>query len=140
MRSEIESLIRKHDLTEWITITGWIDSQTVRERLEASTAMILPSFAEGLPVVIMEAFACRKPVLTTYVAGIPELVEDGVNGFLFPAGSVEAIADAIEALLALSPEQRQAMGDAGYAAVQVQHHIHKEMCKLRHHFEQAIHD
>ena len=55
-------------------ITGWISGEQVREEILAARALVLPSFAEGLPVVIMEAMALRRPVISTYVAGIPELV------------------------------------------------------------------
>ena len=55
-------------------ITGWISRTSVREEILAARALVLPSFAEGLPVVLMEAMALRRPVLSTYVAGIPELV------------------------------------------------------------------
>ncbi len=140
MRGEVEALIRQHGLTGQVRITGWIDSATVRDLLEKSSAMVLPSFAEGLPVVIMEAFACRRPVLTTYVAGIPELVQDGINGFLFPAGSVDAIADAIERLLALSPDEQSRMGEAGRTAVLERHDIRTEMQKMRQQFEEVIRD
>ena len=64
----------------------------MRDEILAARALVLPSFAEGLPVVIMEAMALRRPVITTYVAGIPELVRDGENGWLVPAGDVEALA------------------------------------------------
>ena len=54
--------------------------------------MVLPSFAEGLPIVIMEALALGRPVVSTYIAGIPELVQHGESGWLVPAGSVAALA------------------------------------------------
>jgi len=68
MRSEIDQLIAKHDLSGAIDITGWISSDQVKNEILSSRALVLPSFAEGLPVVIMEAFALKRPVLTTYVA------------------------------------------------------------------------
>jgi len=76
MRAEIEALITRHGLQAMVRITGWISSDQVREELLAARALTLPSFAEGLPVVVMEAMALRRPVLTTYVAGIAELVRD----------------------------------------------------------------
>ena len=91
MREEIETLIKTYDLTPHVRITGWIGSEQVREEIAASRALVLPSFAEGLPVVIMEAMALRRPVITTYVAGIPELVEPGHHGWLVPAGDVLAL-------------------------------------------------
>ncbi len=140
MREEIEAYCRKHELTEQVTITGWIDSQTVKQLLEGCLAMVLPSFAEGLPVVIMEAFARHKPVLTTYIAGIPELVKDHENGLLFPAGSVDAIVSAIDEIRACTPACRERMGQAGYGAVKARHHIRTEMQKMKRNLEHALAD
>ena len=97
MRGAIEQLIDASGLREHITITGWINGDQVREEILAARAMVLPSFAEGLPVVVMEAMALRRPVLSTYIAGIPELVIADENGWLFPAGDVAALAEALEA-------------------------------------------
>ncbi len=97
-----------------VRITGWISSDGVRDEILAARALVLPSFAEGLPVVIMEAMALRRPVLSTYVAGIPELVRDGENGWLFPAGSLDELTAAMEDCLSRSVEEIQRMGDAGH--------------------------
>ncbi len=78
--------------------------------------MVLPSFAEGLPVVIMEAMALRRPVISTYVAGIPELVRPGIDGWLVPAGDVEALAEAMQACLEAPVEELARMGEAAHAA------------------------
>ena len=71
-----------------VRITGWISSDQVRAEIEQARALVLASFAEGLPVVIMEAMALRRPIISTYVAGIPELVTEGESGWLIPAGDV----------------------------------------------------
>jgi len=102
----------------------------VRKEILAARALVLPSFAEGLPVVIMEAMALRRPVLTTYIAGIPELVRHGENGWLFPAGSVCQLASAMEQCLSLTPEEIQTMGDAGHDLVVERHLIDSEAAKL----------
>jgi glycosyltransferase involved in cell wall biosynthesis len=65
MRADLEQLIRQLGLQERVRITGWISSEQVRAELLASRALVLPSFAEGLPVVIMEAMALRRPVILT---------------------------------------------------------------------------
>jgi colanic acid/amylovoran biosynthesis glycosyltransferase len=130
LRGEIEASIRKHSLEKHIRITGWIGSTEVRREILAARALVLPSFAEGLPVVLMEALALRRPVLTTYVAGIPELVRDGENGWLFPAGSVADLAAAIEDCMALPVEQLQALGAAGFKRVLERHSIDTEAGKL----------
>jgi colanic acid/amylovoran biosynthesis glycosyltransferase len=130
MREELERLVMKFGLTRQLRITGWISSDEVRKELLAARALVLPSFAEGLPVVIMEALALRRPVLATYVAGIPELVLPGENGWLFAAGSVDELANAMEDCLAKSPEDLQAMGNAGFNRVVARHSIDTEAAKL----------
>ena len=62
-------------LKKHFELLGWCSNREVRDRLSRARAMLLPSFAEGLPVSIMEAFALRTPVISTYIAGIPELVD-----------------------------------------------------------------
>jgi glycosyltransferase involved in cell wall biosynthesis len=130
MRAEIEKLIHEHGLGAQVRITGWISSNDVRSEILAARALILPSFAEGLPVVLMEAMALRRPVLSTYVAGIPELVISGENGWLFAAGSVEELVDAMMKCLAATPEDLARMGDSGYQRVIARHSIETETAKL----------
>ena len=130
MRAAIEARIAQHGLEQRVRITGWISGAQVRAELLAARALVLPSFAEGLPVVIMEALALRRPVLTTYVAGIPELVQDGENGWLFPAGSIDALSQAMEQCLLTPAPILQRMGDAGYARVLQRHAIDTEAAKL----------
>ena len=130
MRAEIEQLIKKYQLEQQVKITGWISSDAVRTHILAAQALVLPSFAEGLPVVIMEAMALRRPVLTTYIAGIPELVTHGKNGWLFPAGSVDALVGAMKAALNTPQKQLQAMGDDAFLRVTVRHDIDTEAAKL----------
>jgi len=130
MRGEIETLIAANNLGSHISITGWINGDQVREVMLSARAMVLPSFAEGLPVVVMEAMALRRPVLTTYIAGIPELVRHGETGWLFPAGDVDALAAALEACLAAPPAQLEAMGEAGHQRVLARHAVDTEAAKL----------
>ncbi len=130
LRVEIEKLIDEHGLNSQVRITGWISSNSVRSEILAARALILPSFAEGLPVVLMEAMALGRPVLSTYVAGIPELVISGENGWLFPAGSVEELVDAMAKCLAVPPEDLSRMGHLGYQRVMARHSIETETAKL----------
>lgn len=130
MRSEIEELIAQLDLTSQIRITGWIGSTQVREEIIAARALVLPSFSEGLPVVIMEAMALRRPVIATYVGGIPELIQPGENGWLVPAGSVNDMVIAIEECLSSSQVDLQTMGDANYLRALTRHSIESESQKL----------
>ena len=134
MRAEVEESIKRLGLTRQIRITGWISSSQVREEILAARALVLPSFDEGLPVVIMEAMALRRPVLATYVSGIPELVTTGEHGWLFPAGSIDDLAMAMQECLLKSPDELQKMGDAGYLRVMQRHSIDTEAMKLAEYF------
>jgi len=138
LRGAIEALIEKHGLGKSVRITGWIGSRAVREELLAARGLVLPSFAEGLPVAIMEAMALCRPVLTSAVAGIPELVRAGENGWLIPAGDVDALAAALEDFLARAPEELRVMGEAGQRRVLEQHSIDREAAKLGALFENFL--
>lgn len=111
-RTTIEAQIARLGLDDNIRLLGWGGPEDIRRKLESARALVLPSFAEGLPVVLMEALALRRPVITCAVAGIPELV-DGAVGWLIPSGSVEAIAQSLHAALDASAEELAAMGEHG---------------------------
>ncbi|HWH82051.1 MAG TPA: glycosyltransferase, partial [Burkholderiaceae bacterium] len=130
MRAAIESLVASLGLAGRVRITGWIGSAEVRAEILAARALVLPSFAEGLPVVLMEAMALRRPVVTTFVAGIPELVRDGVDGWLVAAGDVEALAEAMRACLNAPANQLARMGDAAHERALARHDIDREAAKL----------
>lgn len=130
MRSEVERMIAVAGLSDSVRITGWISSEQVRDEILASSVMVLPSFAEGLPVVIMEAMALKRPVISTYVAGIPELVNDGANGWLVAAGSVQELSAAIEEAISTTSQKLMHMGEAAYRRVTERHNIDIEAEKL----------
>lgn len=138
MRPHLEDLIREYKLEDSVQITGWISSDQVRDEILKSRALILPSFAEGLPVAIMEALILQRPVISTYIAGIPELVRSGDHGWLVPSGDVEALIDAIECCLAAKPEVLVRMGVAGRARVLERHDADFAACKLEKLFQNAI--
>jgi glycosyltransferase involved in cell wall biosynthesis len=115
-RADLEKEAQARGLGGAVTFAGYRSQAEVAEALREADMLILPSFAEGVPVVLMEAMAAGIPVVTTRVAGIPELVEDGVSGLLVPPGDTDALADAISALLA-DPARRARMGEKGRAKV-----------------------
>jgi colanic acid/amylovoran biosynthesis glycosyltransferase len=136
LRAELESLITRHGLENIVRITGRITGDQVRDELLAARAMVLPSFAEGLPVVIMEAMALKRPVISTFVAGIPELVIPGEHGWLIPAGDAEKLANAMQACLDMEPEGIARMGEAARNRVLERHDANKEAAKLAAFFSQ----
>ncbi|HWA99960.1 MAG TPA: glycosyltransferase family 4 protein [Pirellulales bacterium] len=137
MRGTIEQRIAELNLHDTVTIAGWKSNSAVRELMIQSRAMVLASFAEGLPVGIMEALALRRPVISTFVAGIPELVEPGRCGWLVPAGSVEALADALRAALSADAETLDEMGRRGSALVAQRHDARQEAAKLLQRFREG---
>ena len=137
-RPEIEGQIARFALADKIRITGWISGQQVREEILAARALVLPSFAEGLPVVIMEAMALRRPVISTFVAGIPELVLVGENGWLVPAAEVEALVVAMRTCLDAPPDTITRMGEAARERVFARHDVDVEAKKLAHLFREEI--
>ncbi|MCT4331951.1 glycosyltransferase family 4 protein [Paracoccus sp. YLB-12] len=137
MRPQIEAAIAAHGVGDEVTLTGWLDEAGVRRVLAESHALILPSFAEGLPMVVMEAMAAGRPVIATYIAGNPELVIPGETGWLVAAGDTEALAKGIIDAAGTSGEHLHRMGQAGRARVLQRHDIDREAEKLARLIEEA---
>ena len=138
LRADIEALVARLKLQAYVRITGWISGEQVRKEILAARALVLPSFAEGLPVVLMEAMALRRPVISTFVAGIPELVFPGEHGWLVPAGDVEALASAMQACLDAPTDTLAHMGEAARRRVLVRHNVDTEVAKLAKLFQGAV--
>ena len=121
-RVAFEQAIAKYDVGDFVALYGWRSNVEVRQFISESRALLLPSFAEGLPVVIMEALALGRPVISTYIAGIPELV-DSQCGWIIPAGSVDDMVIAIRQALTATPDQLSALGKEGRARVEQHHNL-----------------
>ena len=120
-RPSLEALSRSLGLDGRVRFAGWRSGPEVREAIVGSRAAVLASSLEGLPVVLMEALALRRPVIGTDVGGIAELVIPGETGWLVPAGSVPALADAMRAALTLPSSDLDAMGRRGAQRVKAEH-------------------
>lgn len=129
-RPALERLANELDLTPYLKFVGYQSQDAVREYLHNSDIFVLPSFSEGLPVALMEALAAGVPVVTTSVAGISELVEQDINGYLVPPGAVEPLAQRIDALLK-DAALRQRLGQAGHIKVAQEFDLAKEIPRLR---------
>jgi colanic acid/amylovoran biosynthesis glycosyltransferase len=138
LRPNIEALIKRYKLEATVRITGRISSDELQEQIIAARALVLPSFAEGLPMVIMEAMALRRPVISTFVAGIPELVHPGEHGWLVPAGDVEALVEAMRACLELSTQNLERMGQASNKRALERHNVDTQAAQLAALFHDAI--
>jgi glycosyltransferase involved in cell wall biosynthesis len=138
IRGAIEALITQYNLQGRVRITGWISGEQVRNEILAARALVLPSFAEGLPVVIMEAMALRRPVISTFVAGIPELVHTREHGWLVPPGDVEGLMHAMQVCLDMPTSVLDSMGKVAHERALSRHCINVEAAKLFQLFETAI--
>lgn len=130
MRSVVERRAAQLGIADRIVMDGWQAEEGVRRRLVECRAFVLPSFIEGLPVVIMEALALGRPVIATYVGGVPELVFPGRNGWLVPAGDPASTRQAIIEALTTPVERLHAMGAAGRDIVTDRHNSALEAAKL----------
>ncbi len=130
MRQQIQARIDVYGLRNSVRITGWISGEQVRAEIEAARALVLPSFAEGLPVVLMESLALRRPVIASQIAGVPELVTAGTNGWLVPPGNAAALSDAIQECLGSNQATLASMGDAGRMRALARHDVNRLAAEL----------
>ncbi|HZL36046.1 MAG TPA: glycosyltransferase family 4 protein [Tepidisphaeraceae bacterium] len=128
-RQILEAKARDLGMYDNVRFVGYQSQAQVRELLGQTDVFVMSSFAEGVPVVLMEAMASGVPVVATRIAGIPELVEEGVSGYLVPPGDPEPLADCIAALLE-DPELRNRFGKAGRAEVRAEFNLAYESQRL----------
>lgn len=131
-RAQLEQMTAQLGLTENVKFVGYQSQAKVRQYMQETDVFVLPSFAEGVPVSLMEALAAGVPVVTTQIAGVSELVENGVSGYLVPPGNTALLAERIAALLA-DPQLRTQFGAAGRAKIEQEFNIHNEagwLCQI----------
>lgn len=121
-RGQIEALIARHGVGDMVHLAGWRTNEEVRAALGRARGLILPSYAEGLPIVILEALALRRPVITTAIAGIPEIVDESC-GWVVQAGCEDGLVASIEALMRASVDDLERLGEEGRARVEQRHDV-----------------
>ena len=129
-RSRLEARVEQLGLAEVVRFLGAQSQAAVRAELRTADVFVLASFAEGLPVVLMEALASQVPVVATNIMGVPELVENGVTGRLVAPADVSALADALHDMAQLSAKDRRALGDRGRRIVERDFNSRTEAAKL----------
>lgn len=128
-RAALEAQAATPALSGAVRFAGLQGADAVAAALAEHDMLVLPSFAEGVPMVLMEALASRLPVVATQVGGVAELVRDGERGLLVPPGDAEALADAMARLLA-DPALGLRMGEAGHRFVATHHDARQEAARL----------
>lgn len=129
-RERVEAVIAERDLAPHVHLAGWADDRAVRDQLGRAHALVLPSLAEGLPVVLTEAFAAARPVITTPAAGVPELVSPAC-GWLVEPGNPRALTDALHDALTAPDAELKARGQTGRQRVQQRHRVAEEVARLQ---------
>ncbi|MDC0736827.1 glycosyltransferase family 4 protein [Cognatishimia sp. SS12] len=133
-RAALEAQAQGLGLSARVRFLGYKSQSEVAEALIENDIFVLPSFAEGVPVVLMEAMAAARPVVTTRIAGVPELVKDGASGLLVPPGDIAALTEAL-VRLASDPERQKAMGTEGRAKILAEFTLSQEAGWLSQLFE-----
>lgn len=113
-KKDLEDQAKKLNIENHCRFVGF--RRDLDEIFQVMDFMVLPSLTEGLPNVVLEAFANKKPVVATSVGGVPEVVEDGINGILVPSSRPVLLSKGIERLIS-SQKLREKMGEAGYKKV-----------------------
>src|ERR1019366_4541784 len=117
LATELHGSAERAGVAERVSFAGAIGQDDMAAYYARSDVFCLPSFAEGLPVVLMEAMATGRPVVATRIMGVPELVEEGVSGFLVAPGNVDELVGGL-GKLAASPDLRESFGRAGRLKVE----------------------
>jgi colanic acid/amylovoran biosynthesis glycosyltransferase len=137
MRDALAGASRRLGIETRVELTGPLGHPDVLHRIRTADVFCLPSFAEGVPIVLMEAMALGVPVVTTRVMGIPELVEDGVSGLVVSPGTFEALVDAMRRLID-DPGLRHSLGAAGRKRVESDYALATSAEQLRALFEKQL--
>jgi glycosyltransferase involved in cell wall biosynthesis len=120
-----------------VVFEGAINQDRIRDFYAAADAFCLSSFAEGLPVVLMEAMAMELPCVTTHIAGIPELIRNGVDGFLVPPADLDALVTALARLMD-DAELREQIGKSGRARVAEHFDLRRSVERLARIFAERV--
>jgi glycosyltransferase involved in cell wall biosynthesis len=135
-RAALETLAAELGLSDRLVFLGRMSESETLTEIARSDILVLPSFMEGLPIVLMEAMALGVPVVASRVAGIPELVEDGAGGLLFAPSNWEELAACVERLLS-DGALRESLAEHGKHKVAAEFDVGKSAEALARHFTQA---
>lgn len=129
-RSSLERAVADLGVASVVEFVGWGSSAEVAQHLRTARALVSCSFAEGLPIVLMEAYAVGSPVIATRIAATYELVENNATGWLIPPSDVEALTEALRSALDTPSEQLTKYAAEGRRRVEQRHHPVKQAERL----------
>ena len=127
--AELKASVRALGLESQVEFTGPLNQEEVQARYAQADAFVLPSFAEGIPVVLMEAMASGVPCVTTRITGIPELIRDGVDGLLVTPSDALELADTVTHLMD-DPDLCRELGEAGRRRVEAEYELSRNVRRL----------
>jgi glycosyltransferase involved in cell wall biosynthesis len=136
--AELRELARRLGVAERVSFAGAVGQDEIRAHYERADVFALPSFAEGLPVVLIEAMATGLPVVASRITGVPELVEEGVSGELVIPGRGDELADALERVLSAPAERRAEMGRTGRERVVAEFDVERTARQLLDVFSELV--
>ncbi|MGE7683276.1 glycosyltransferase family 4 protein [Peribacillus simplex] len=96
---QVKHLINENELEDIVTVLGWVNSEQISDLLKEVDFLVLPSYNEGLPMAILEAMNYGLPIISTYVGGIPEVINNNDNGYLILPGDTDGLTKALASLL-----------------------------------------
>jgi glycosyltransferase involved in cell wall biosynthesis len=137
MRDELDVMVERLGLGKLVTFLGRLPEPDTLAEIARSDILVLPSFMEGLPIVLMEAMALGKPVVATRVAGIPELVTDGESGLLFTPSDWTELAEKLS-MLVIDQGLRQRLGKSGPQRIARDFDVKRSAVQLRDLFHRHV--
>ena len=126
---DLMKLVTDYQLENVVRLIGAIEPDAISDYLLKASVFVLPSLSEGIPIAIMEAMAMELPVIATNITGLPEIIDDGVNGYLVPPQDPKALADKIMDLYK-NPEKRTVFGKAARRKIEAKFNLKKNVARF----------
>ncbi len=135
----LEGLVQQHGLAGAVTLSGPINQDRIREHYQRADCFAMASFAEGVPVVLMEAMSMQIPCVTSHITGIPELITHDETGLLSPPSNVAGLVEQLDRLIA-DPALARRLGEAARVQVQTHYDLQNNAAKLAAIFAERVTD
>ncbi|TDT72446.1 glycosyltransferase involved in cell wall biosynthesis [Hypnocyclicus thermotrophus] len=135
----LKEKVEKSNLENYIEILGPVNNDKVIKALESSDIFVLPSFAEGVPIVLMEAMSKKIITISTKINGIPELIDDKKDGFLVEASNIDELSELLIEIIKNSDNYKELKNNAR-KKIEKKYDIRKNIIKLKELFEENISD